>query len=250
MFRKKILSLFLIFSLLVVTFATTGKIAYGQSLDNGVSWTAVDNVDVWVVLDGGKQVIPVLPQPGVMEKLPNGITRTEFMAKHSMPSELESKIVHNIPMCPVIIDGVQYQPEQIRLFDGQRLGFTVGNDGCLYAFTSDEALVIFEQQQKTSENQRLGVLTTLSFFYENINRGGKYIAADPGIQLPDLRNVPTNYDNLISCEEINVAATSATLFADYDYWGDYFDRAGGTYISSLVSYGWNDVASSLIVWWF
>lgn len=93
------------------------------------------------------------------------VTKAEFQEKSKMSPEAEAAIVHEVPPCPIVIDGIRYEPERIHLFDGQRLGFAVGNDGGLYAFTTEEGMERFQQEQRklqeTSESDS-GVLDTLS----------------------------------------------------------------------------------------
>ncbi len=73
----------------------------------------------------------------------SGMTLSEIVEVFPMSAEEEAAIVHTVPQVPVVIDGELYQPEDISLFNGQRLHFTVGSDGTLYAFTAAEELEKF-----------------------------------------------------------------------------------------------------------
>ena len=67
-----------------------------------------------------------------------------------MPSESEAKLVHKEPEVPFILNGVLYQPEQIHLFDGQRLGFTIGENGILYAFLNYTVSKYYEKEENAT----------------------------------------------------------------------------------------------------
>jgi len=259
MFKSKALLVGIVLALTLGMFGSIPVIAYDEDTKDEAEFltelperpvNVPEGVVAYVSLDGGKQWIPIKEEKGVAERIPSGMTKAQFMAQHAMSPEAEAAIIHKVPPCPVIIDGVLYEPEQIHFFDGQRLGFTVGNDGRLYAFTTDEALVKFQQEQcgqlSEKETSMAGsmILGSYSFFYEDTYfTGQRQLAAPPRTALPDLSEIPGDFNNIFSSEEINSAATSATLFDDYDYWGDYFDRPGGTSYEDLGDYGWNDRAS-------
>lgn len=254
MLKSRILVAALILALSISPFGVGPAFAKASAPIRGESVAVIpadlpDGVIGYAWPDGGKTIIPIKEQPGVAERLPTGMSRAEFMSQHQIPPESEAAIVHETPLCPVVINGIWYKPEDIHLFDGHRLGFTIGRDGVLYAFTSDDALREFNQAQEVAA-AGVTVLDNLSYFYEHINGGGSWVAGPPGTEIPDLSQLSFDLDNKISSEYINSMATSATLFDDYDYWGDYLDIPGNTYVPDLRTYGWNDKASSLIVWWF
>jgi len=262
MFKSKSLLLGIALALVLSMFNVVPLAVADSDVKNEVELSelpedVLDGVVAYRTKDGGKSWIPVYEEKGVAERIPSGMTRAEFMERYAPSPEAEAAIIHETPPCFVIIDGVLYEPEQIHLFDGQRLGFTVGNNGRLYAFTTDEALVKFRQEQdklagKETPRAESKIRSDYSFFYEDTYYSGDMqLAALPGVTVPDLSDVGgDDYDNIFSSEKINSAATSATLFDDYDYWGDYFDRPGGNNYPDLGDYGWSDKASSLIVWWF
>jgi hypothetical protein len=205
---------------------------------------APDDVLGYYTLDGGKTFVPIREEKGMAERIPPGTTRREFMEAHKMSPEAEAAIVQQVPPVPVIIDGVLYEPEQIHLFDGKQLGFAVGADGRLYAFTSYEAMEDFLAQQPTPDAP--GWPDEYSVFYEGINRGGMMIlGVKPGAGVPTLDYM----DDEISSMDISVYATNGcTLFEDLNYQGNYFPANCGEYYPNLGWHGWNDRASSLIVW--
>jgi hypothetical protein len=261
MFKLKLLSVGIITALLLTLVPASATFAKGPALTPeqqlnqlGIN-TQSGGPPRAYECDGNGHVIELTEASGQVKFMPKTITKAEFMAQHTLSAVDEAKIVHTTPVNPVFIDGVLYQPEQIHLFDGRRLGFTVGKDGQLCAFTSDAALEKFEASQILLAPDKTAVVSvtpmlSFSYFCENVNYGGNYIASNQGAWFPNLADLPYSLDNRLSSEQINSPVTSATLFDGYNYGGDYFDRPAGTQISNLGNYGWNDKASSLIVWWF
>ena len=168
--------------------------------------------------DSGKTWIPIREQKGVAERIPSGTSKAEFMEAHRMTTESEAAIVQQVPPVPIIVDGILYQPEEIHLFDGKQLGFTVGSDGRLYAFTSFAALEDFLAADSRHEPDSL--LSYNSMFYEDVGMAGdKQIGVAPGISLPDLADM----DNVISSMQISpFAANDSMLFEDAGLQGLYF----------------------------
>jgi hypothetical protein len=203
-----------------------------------------DDVLGYYTTDGGKTFTPIKEEKGVAERIASGTSKREFMAAHRMSSEAEAKIVHIVPPVPVTIDGILYQPDQIHLFDGKQLGFTVGNDGQVYAFSTFEALDDFLAEQPALPTS--GWPYEYSVFYEGFERGGlAQLAVLPGVSIPYLDYM----NDIISSMEISAyAANGCTLFDGLNYQGDYFAKGAGTYWPNLGWYNWNDRASSLIVW--
>jgi hypothetical protein len=194
--------------------------------------------------DGGKTWLPVREVKGVVERIPAGTSKAEFMEEHKMTPEAEAKIVHTVPQVPVIIDGIRYEPEQIHLFDGKQLGFTVGIDGQLYAFTNATVLDDFVTKQYTTDLYTYGFIYS-RFCEDYYLSGTRQMDVPPGISVFSLGNM----DNIISSMEISAYADNgATLFDLPDLQGDYFHGYYGTPYPNLGTYGWNDRASSLVVW--
>jgi hypothetical protein len=172
------------------------------------------------------------------------VTEAEAQKMSQMSPEAEAAIIHEVPPCPFIIDGTLYKPEQIHLFDGQRLGFTVGNDGQLYAFTNEEGLEKFLQEQINKNNITDGTRDTLSFFYKDWYYGGDNVFCSPGVGFATLGPL----DNAISSFTANSAASKIRLYENTYLQGDYFERPGGDSISVLYFFGWNDRASSVFAY--
>jgi hypothetical protein len=218
--------------------------------ETDISIEATDNVvgrDVGrYTEDGGKTWIPVREVKGVVERIPAGTSQAEFMETHRMTPEAEAKIVHTVPQVPVIIDGIRYEPEQIHLFDGRQLGFTVGQDGQLYAFTS------YKELENFLADSRIGKSAILLFFATRYSEGAWYdgprhLEVDPGVTWHYLSYALM--DNIFSSMEINATADNGvTLFDLPNLQGDYFHGYYGTPYPNLGTYGWNDRASSLVVW--
>ena len=95
----------------------------------------------------GDEVTPLILGKGC-ERIETEGSWAEFIDSHPMDPKEEAAIVHDIPPCPVVIDGTLCKPEQIRLFNGQRLGFTT-YDGTLYAFTTAKEMEKFLKSQIT-----------------------------------------------------------------------------------------------------
>jgi hypothetical protein len=179
------------------------------------------------------------------------MTEEEYKKNYQLSPEEEAAIIHDVPPCPVIIDGVKYESEQIHLFDGQRLRFTVDNENMLYAFTTEEGIDKFHQTQlrllsKETDSDISIKSAGYSFFYEDAFYGGTFLAVPPGYPegyIPDLGIM----NDEISSFRLDSGIYKACLYEDINYGGDVFERVGGTNISWLWIFGWNDKASSLIV---
>lgn len=179
------------------------------------------------------------------------MTEGTYNAEYQLSPEEEAAIIHDVPPCAVIIDGVKYEPEQIHLFDGQRLRFTIDNENNLYAFTTEEGIDKFHKTQrelisKEFNPDALPLSAGYSFFYEDISYGGMYLAVPAGYPNGYLPNLGIMNDK-ISSFRLDSGIYKACLYEDIDYGGDVFERVGGTNISCLWIFGWNDKASSLVV---
>ncbi len=151
-----------------------------------------------------------------------GLSPSELEALFPMSPEKEQAIVHVIPQCPVVIDGVTYKPEDISLFNGHRLRFAEGDDGTLYAFTTAAGLEDFLAEQNTG--QRSDPFS--SIFYKNWMYGGDIFTLNPGYGLPDLD--PIDFNDAISSTKISTYSSAAYLFEDIGLSGDYFYMSPGS----------------------
>jgi hypothetical protein len=177
-----------------------------------------------------------------VDVMPPGTTPSQLEALYPMPSVAEKSIVHQIPQCPVVIDGVKYEPKDINLFNGIRLRFITGNDGTLYAFTTAKALEQFQ-----GESAQIAPLweTPDSVFYKDWLYTGESFGIVPGVGLPDLGQI--FFDNCISSVKVSTLASWAYIFDYTNYGGDYFAMQPGSNHSALTLEGWNDRASSVYV---
>ena len=232
MYKRKIFMIGIVLVLLLGLLSGSAVVmAQDDNMGSPVGGYCVDGIT--------SQLVPGKEVNGIMM-----ITEAEAQKMSQMSPEAEAAIIHEVPPCPIIIDGTLYKPEQIHLFDGQRLGFTVGNDGQLYAFTTEEGLEKFLQEQVNKNDIMDGTRDTLSYFYEDWYYGGDNVFCSPGVGFATLGPL----DNEISSFTANSAASKVRLYEDSYLQGDYFERPGGDSISVLFVFGWNDRASSVFAY--
>jgi len=192
--------------------------------------------------------------PGGDIKIANftGLTKAEIFKEIQMSPEDEAKIVHEVPPCPeIIIDGTAYKSEDIHKFDGQQLGFIVGNDGILYAFTTQEGFQNFKQTQMinavpgngSSGGIILSIDNIYSHYYWDWYCGGSVISLDYRYSLA---NLAFGWDNAISSLEVARSCNATRLYDYANFGGDYFEALAGTTYNVLLFQGWNDRASSIL----
>jgi len=177
----------------------------------------------------------------------NGLTEAEILEKIKMSPEDEAKIVHEVPPCPVIIDGIKYEPEQVHLFDGQQLGFITGKDGQLYAFTTEEGIRRFRENQKilvpSVQEASVKMLDNMSHFYRDAFLAGDKLDL---IYYASLSVMTSTWNNQISSLQTSSSCLYCRLY-DYEYFqGDYHEVQSSTTELWLFYYGWNDRASSIL----
>jgi len=171
---------------------------------------------------------------------PPGTSPSDIEAMFPMSPSAEKAIIHQIPPCPVVVDGVKYDAKDISLFDGVRLRFITGKDGALYAFTTARGLEQFQQ----SGTGVIGQSISDSIFYKDWLFGGDRFSLSPGCGFQDLSQI--GFDNCIS--SVQVGASSWAYLFDYAYYaGDYFAMQPGSNHSALTFEGWNDRATSVYV---
>lgn len=151
------------------------------------------------------------------------------------------------PMHPVIIDGVRYESEEINLFDGQRLRFTVDKSGTLYAFTTAKALEAFVESEYGPVFDPLDNvvitstgLTSSKFYVDVFYVGGEPLIVSPGTELDYLGT----FNNVISSAKI-CDSRGVTLYDYENYGGSSFYMPPGSSWTMLTFQGWNDRASSI-----
>ena len=171
-----------------------------------------------------------------------GYSPSELEALHPMPTEAEKAIVHQVPPCPVVIDGITYKPEEISLFDGIRLRFVYGYDGILYAFTTAEGLERFLEEQTVAREAD----PLLSVFFKDWFFMGDAFTLSPGCGLPVLSQI--GYNDSVSSAWASELCSCAVLCEDDYYLGDAFVMLPGSQHQALSLEGWNDRASSAYVY--
>lgn len=186
-------------------------------------------------------------QPTVNITDSHPLTPSQIEALYPMSPEAEAAIVHVVPPCPVIIDGIRYKAEEINLFNGQRLRFTVDKAGALYAFTTAKGL---EEFAETAYGEMVfcvaggsGTAATglsYSVFFVDMWYGGSKLSVDPGTQLPSLGPL----DNAISSAQICDQA-GVYIYEYLNFGGSYFYMPPGSTWTMLTFQGWNDRVSSI-----
>jgi hypothetical protein len=178
----------------------------------------------------------------------SGMTESEILEKIKMSPEAEAKIVHEVPPCPVIIDGTKYQPEQVHLFDGQQLGFITGKEGLLYAFTTEDGIHRFMKEQNSPdaalEKKELALTKdTMSHFYlDAFCAGDKLDVA----YTEDYIALSSLWDNLLSSMQVSTECTYCRIYDYENFQGDFHQTSAGDTEQWLNYYGWNDRASSIL----
>jgi hypothetical protein len=195
----------------------------------------------------------VLPENYTHEQLPvneagsRQLKPSVAVALYPMSVEDISAIEHIVPMVPVNVDGSWYEAEEITLFNGQRLFFTLDRSGGLYAFTSAvemEAFLVSEygdffSSSLSSETHSLN--DTFSTLYENWMYGGWDITVAPFARVEALSGY---MNNAISSAIIGPDAP-LTLWEYANYQGNGLTIPAGSAYYALALYGWNDRASSI-----
>jgi hypothetical protein len=158
----------------------------------------------------------------------------------------EKAIVHVVPECPVIIDGIWHKADDIILFNGQRLRFTVDKAGQLYAFTTAVGLEKFIEAEYGKVFDGLGSIGTLStglnnseFYVDMWYRGAK-LPIYPGMQVGDLGGFENAFSSAQICDQAGVY-----IYEYANFGGSYFYMSPGSTWSMLTFQGWNDRVSSI-----
>ncbi|MDD5122174.1 MAG: hypothetical protein PHX97_02195 [Dehalococcoidales bacterium] len=166
------------------------------------------------------------------------LSLSEIIAMYPMSPEDEAAIVHTIPQVPVIIDGIKYKPEDVTLFNGQRLHFTVGENKELYAFSDIKELEEFLQSQYGSGNSALEA--DAAVLYEHITYLGSTLGMPPHELLVNFVDLDFN-DKASSW--VVAGNIMATIWEHIEFGGNSLSLGNGMY-PFLALYGFNDKASS------
>lgn len=176
-----------------------------------------------------------------------GLTLSEIEALYPMSAEAEAALVQVVPQVPVIIDGVYYEPEDITLFNGQRLRFVVDTDGVLHAFTTVKGLEQFVAEEFGQPEPRdAGKGETRGgggwfALYEHILYGG----AERVLWSEGQADYTLGYmNNRSSSLYVSVGVLAGMIFEYEDLGGSYLYISENTGHPWLTYFGWNDRASS------
>lgn len=187
--------------------------------------------------------ITVMAEPSAEFISTSNLTLSEFEALYPMSAEAEAAIVHVVPQVPVTINGVLYNPEDIKLFNGQRLHFTLDNEGNLYAFTSAKDLEKFinnEFGQSELINNNNGATRAAVALWEHIT----YLGDSISLSANEARASFGDFNDKASSFVVGQGLDSGVIWEHENFEEDSFTRPGGTAIPFLGLYGWNDIASS------
>jgi hypothetical protein len=212
MSKQRSISVILITMLMVLTTIITGIPAVAQ----GESPTT------------GKTELPEITSPSILEKL------------FPMTTEAEASIVHKVPPARVIVNGSVYKPENICLFDGHRLHFSMDRDGQLYAFTTAKGLEEFVRDQMTEPCKSIGIDSWGATVFDGIFYGSPSLDFDVWEGKYTLGDLNEKVSSVIK----DSTPVALTLY-DGIYWsGDSYTFLYNQEYPMLWLYGWNDKASS------
>jgi hypothetical protein len=169
---------------------------------------------------------------------------SEIVALFPMSEEAEAGIIHVIPQCPVTIEGVVINPEDLARFNGQRLHFVLDKTGSLHAYLDVEEMERFVEAEYgpvfEQATEGIGLALDISELFEDWYCSGNKLNVEPGREHSQL----WEWDNRISSTKIN--SSVPLTFWDYEFFGgDDFTMLPGSTHSALVFEGWNDRASSI-----
>lgn len=186
-------------------------------------------------------------------------------------------IVHTVPTVPVLIDGVLFDPKDMKRFDGQELHFIAAPDQQSTIAITDRAVMgrWWEMTYVTSlTNSAARAPRALAFhsipdpaviYYEDDNYGGSIISHGKNRGFYDLTEHDTslfgpNWNDRISSLQL-VNLTICVMHWDVHWQGNTITfqasapsiPEGGVsfpqqWVSSLHQWGWNDQASSVEGW--
>jgi hypothetical protein len=170
------------------------------------------------------------------------------------PSDAQ-KVVHQVPLVPVIIDGQKHKPEEITKYNGRALYFVVDpqaqKEGALYAFTSIDLLKNYmvethglpEAAGEVSTNHTSN--DPFSYFPEHTGYGGAWLALRVGYGITNLGG----WNDRVSSILATPYGRWTALYEHSNFGGTQLWFYSGSDVWDLRSYGWNDRASSLGVWY-
>jgi hypothetical protein len=172
--------------------------------------------------------------------------------------EPERGIVHAEPKVPVIVDGVRYAPKDIHRFDGRELYFVLDltQPDVLLAFTSEAEFRAVVATRTAAYRSRAVPASAGQYavFHSADELRGDWLQVNSGSGYNDLRAVARgcgifgcagDWNDVISSVEIH---GYQYLYRDPNYGGGYFWASGDGWFN-LSTYGFDNVGSSVNVWW-
>jgi hypothetical protein len=202
--------------------------------------------------------ILVLALGGITQACASPVDGDDGQPLEDEAAEAAAAIVHNTPKVPVVIDGVQYAPEDIHRFDGRALYMIVdvAQPDVLLAFTrqSDFRAAVDERKAaaKGGDTSQF-VPGQYADYFSGDDCTGDKLTIYSGWGVNDLRAVgrgcflgwcPGDWNDVISSLWIN---GSQTLYSDIQYGGATI-WVGGWGCLNLSPHGFDNIASSLNVW--
>jgi hypothetical protein len=168
---------------------------------------------------------------------------SEIVELYPMSAEEIKAIVHVIPQCSVIVDGVLYEGKDITLFNGQRLHFTTDKKGNLYAFTDAVEMETFLEKEYGYTFELFSTSSKgMSKLFADWYFGYPYLYCSPEEEFLELSSI--GFDDCISSAQICDNA-SVTLWDYANLTGDSYTMLPGSTYTVLALQGWNDRASSI-----
>ncbi len=202
-------------------------------------------ITVFMIFSGSAGI---LAKPGPREIDISGLDLSQIESLFPSLKAADAALVHATPKIPFQIEGITYQPDEVSLFDGQRLWYVFDNSGALLAFTSPQELEAFVEveyatPQAIEQSAMTATLTSTLYarFYKDIDYSGGAIYVRPGMGVSSLGY----FDNIISSARVDAGIDGAALF-DLEYFqGDVFWIPGGVRYYWLMAF--DDMASSIMV---
>lgn len=156
---------------------------------------------------------------------------------------------HDFITCPVIVEGVYYEAEEMTSFNGQILHFVYSKDGELYAFESMSGVkkFMFDEYEYVwpEDSDSKSIDRVCNYYYVDIFQGGVYLPLDAGgiYNLTDYEcnDVEDDWNDCISSAYTVVVATA---YEHINRGGDSITMAPGDW---NVILGWNDIISCIEV---
>ncbi len=157
----------------------------------------------------------------------------------------DSNVNFDFITCPVIVEGVYYEAEEMTSFNGQILHFVYSKDGELYAFESMSGVkkFMFDEYEYVwpEDSNSKSIDSLLNYYYVDIFQGGEYLPLEAGgtYNLTDYeRN--DGEDDWNDCISSAHTVVVATAYEHINKGGSSITMAPGDW---NVILGFNDIIS-------